>query len=353
MAMFGHKQKKLLGLDIGSASIKLLELSRSGGGYRLESYAVEPLPPNAVVERNISDVAPVGEAIKRAHASSGSRITKGTLAVAGSTVITRTIAMQASLTDAQIGERIAQEAERYLSYPIDELAVDFEVQGLSESHPEQTEVLLAACRKKTIELIASALAGAGLVPAVIEPQGQAVERVFELLEPPLARQAGELVIALVDVGATVTTLSVLVDGRATFTRDQAGGGRDLTRAIAKRYSLPFQEAEVAKLQGGLPGDFERDVLQPCNESAIQQLVRSLHYFYSSTHYNNVDHVLLVGGAASTAGLADGLQHALGAPVAIADPFADMSVAARVDAAALAEDAPALSVSCGLAMRGFE
>ena len=353
MALFGEKRKRLLGLDIGSASIKLLELSKSGGSYRVESCAVEPLPPNAVVERNISDVEEVGEALKRAHGGSGSRVRQAALAIAGSMLIARTITMEASLADDEIGERIAAGGERYLPYPIDELAVDFEVRGLSERHPEEAEVLLVACRNDAVVLIEKALAGAGLKALAIEPHGQAVERVFALLERRLASQAGERVVAVADLGASVTTLSVLVDGRSIFVRDQSFGGRGLTRAIEKRYSLPFHEAEIAKINGGLPSGFMRDVVQPFNESAVELLSRSLRFFYSSSHYNEVDHVLLIGGAASTAGLAELLQRALQVPVAVANPFADMSVASCVDAAAMVKGAPALSIACGLALRSFE
>ena len=353
LAIFGEKRNGLLGLDIGSASIKLLELSWSGGNYRLESYAVQPLQPDAVVERNISDVGEVVEALKGAHGRLRSRIRRAAVALAGSSVIARTISMEASLSDSEFAERIAAGGERYLPYPIADLAVDFEVLGLSESNPEQVELLLVACRKSAVQRIGEALAGADLKPGVIEPEYQSVERAFELLRPAGEGQAGELVVAVADIGAAATTLSVLVDGRSVFTRDQPFGGRNLTEAIARQYSLPFQEAEIAKIRGDLPGGFAEDVLQPFNESAVQQLSRVLRFFHSSTHYNDIDQILLMGGGACTLGLADGLGSALGVPVAVADPFARMSLAPGVNAAALAEDACALSKSLGLAMRGLE
>ena len=350
MALFGEKRKKMLGLDIGSAAVKVLELSRNNAGYRVESHAVEPLPPNAVVERNISAIEEVGEAIRRAHLRSKSRIKRVALAVGGAGVIAKTISMDASLSDAAIEARITAEAGRYIPHPLDEVAFDFEVRGLSEQHAEQADVLLVACRRNHIESLVAALAAGNLKPLVIEPESQTIERLFALLAPQFPRQAGELVVAVADLGASVTTLSVLVDGRCVFAREQPFGDRRLTEAIQQRYSLPYGEAELAKRQGGLSGDYAQDVLQPFNEAAAQQLSRSLRLFFSSTHYSDVDQVLLLGGAAAADGLTEALQHALETPVAVANPFAGMSLAPGIDATALAADAPALALACGLAMR---
>ncbi len=353
MALFGEKRRRLLGLDIGSASIKILELARSGSGYRVESHAVQPLSPNAVVERNISSVEEVGEAIRQAHSGSRSRIRRAALAVGGAGVIARTVAMEASLSDAAIAARIDAEANRYIPHPRDEVALDFEVRGLSEQQAEQADVLLVACRRNYIESLTAALTAGNLKAAVIEPESQAIERLFALLAPRFRPQAGELVVALADLGATVTTLSVLVDGRCVFAREQPFGGGQLTEAIQRHYSLSREEAELAKRQKSLPGDYAQEVLQPFAETAAQQLSRSLRFFFSSTHYSGVDHLLLLGGAAGADGLAETLQRALETPATVADPFADMSLAPGVDHAALAADAPALALACGLAMRSFE
>lgn len=353
MALFGERHKRLLGLDIGSASIKVLELSRSGTDYRVESHGVESLPPNAVVDRNISAVEEVGAAIKRAHVRSKSRVKRAVLGVAGAGVIARTITLDASLSDAAILARIIAEADKYIPHPLSELAMDFEVLGLSEQHPEQADVLLVACRRNNIEALTAALAVGNLKPLVIEPESQAIERVFELLEPQFQRQAGELVVAVANLGATVTTLSVLVDGRSIFTREQAFGGRHLTEAIQQHYALSYEEAEAAKRQGGLSGDYGDAVLEPFNEAAAQQLSRSLRFFFSSTHYSDVDLLLLLGGTAATKGLSGALERALQTPVTVADPFAGMSLAPGVDPAALTADAPALALACGLAMRPWQ
>jgi type IV pilus assembly protein PilM len=354
--VFGLLSKKpnvLLGLDISSTSVKLLELSRNNGRYRVEAYAVEPLPPNAVVEKNISDVEGVGEAIKRVVSRSKTSARQAAVAVAGSAVITKTIEMDAALTDDEMENQITVEADQYIPYPLDEVAIDFEVQGLSDRNSEQVEVLLAACRRENVEMRQAALELGGLKPAVVDIEAHAMKRAFELVQPQLGSNPEDLVVAVIDIGATMTTLSVLADDRSIYTREQLFGGKQLTEEIQRRYSLSFEEAGLAKKQGGLPDDYEEEVLQPFKEAVLQQVTRSLQFFFSSSQYDDVDYIVLAGGTASIEGLAEMIENKLGTPTLIANPFVDMSLANRVDADALANDAPAMMIACGLAMRSFD
>ncbi len=353
MALFRSKSNVLLGLDISSTSVKLLEISKNSDRYRVESYAVEPLPPNAVVEKNISDVEGVGEAIKRVLSRSKSSAKQAAVAVAGSAVITKTIEMDASMSDDDMEMQITVEADQYIPYPLDEVAIDFEVQGLSERNPEQVEVLLAACRKENVEMREAALELGNIKPAIVDIEAHAMKRAFELLKPQLGSNAEELVVAIIDIGATMTTLSVLADDKSIYTREHLFGGKQLTEEIQRRYSLSFEEAGLAKKQGGLPDDYEEEVLQPFKEAVLQQVTRSLQFFFSSSQYDDVDYIVLAGGTASIDGLPDLIENKLGTPTIIANPFVDMSLSSRVDADALSNDAPALMISCGLAMRSFD
>ena len=235
MAWFKKKTNVLLGLDISSTSVKLLELSRSGDRFRVEAYGVEPLPPNAVVEKNINDVEGVGEAVKRLVARVKATSRQAAVAVAGSAVITKTIEMDASLNDDEMENQITVEADQYIPYPLDEVAIDFEVQGLSERNPDQVEVLLAACRKENVELREAVLDIGGLKPAVVDIEAHAMKRAFDLVKPQLGSNPDELVVAIIDIGATMTTLSVLADDKAIYTREQLFGGKQLTEEIQRRY----------------------------------------------------------------------------------------------------------------------
>jgi len=351
--LFSNKSSILLGLDISSTSVKLLELSKSGARYRVESYGVEPLPPNAVVEKNISDVEGVGDAVKRlvTRAKASSRMCA--VAVAGSAVITKTIEMDATLSDDEMENQITVEADQYIPYPLDEVAIDFEVIGLSEGAADQVEVLLAACRRENVELREAALDLGGIKPRVVDIEAHAMKRAFELVQPQLGSNPEDLVVAIIDIGATMTTLSVLADDKSIYTREQLFGGKQLTEEIQRRYGLSFEEAGLAKKRGGLPDDYEQEVLLPFKEAVLQQVTRSLQFFFSSSQYDDVDYIVLAGGTASIDGMPEMIESKLGTPTIIANPFLDMALASKVDSTALANDAPAMMIACGLAMRSFE
>lgn len=351
--LFNKKPDVLLGLDISSTSVKLLELSRNNGRFRVEAYGVEPLPPHAMVEKNISDVTGVGEAIKRVVASAKPSTRRAAVAVAGSAVITKTIELDATLSDDQMAAQITAEADQYIPYPLDEVAIDFEVQGKAARNEQQVEVLLAACRRENVEMREAALQQGGLKAAVVDIEAHAMKRVVDLMRPVLGDGDERNVIAIVDIGSTMTTLSVLADDRSIYTREQLFGGKLLTEEIQRRYSLSFEEAGLAKKQGGLPDDYETEVLQPFKEGVLQQVTRSLQFFFSSSRYDDVDLIILAGGTASIDGLAAMIEAKLSTRTIVANPFADMSLSSKVDARSLANDAPAMMIACGLAMRSFD
>ncbi|HIL94589.1 MAG TPA: type IV pilus assembly protein PilM, partial [Pseudomonadales bacterium] len=266
----------MLGLDISSTSVKLLELSRSGNKYRVESYGVEPLPGNAVVEKNISDVEGVGEAIARLVARSKTKVKNAAVAVAGSAVITKPIEMPSTLSENEMENLIQVEADQYIPYPLDEVALDFEVRGPSPRNEEQVEVLLAACRSENVEIREEALEQGGLKAKVVDIEAHCMQRAFGLVRGQFVDEdeEEEKIIAIVDIGATMTTLSVLTDSGTPYTREQLFGGKQLTEEIQRRYSLSVEEAGLAKKQGGLPDDYETEVLQPFKEAVVQQVTRS-------------------------------------------------------------------------------
>ena len=346
------KNASLLGLDISSTSVKLLELSVQGDRYRVESYGVEPLPQNAVVEKNIADVEGVGEAVSRLLARAKPQSRNAAVAVAGSAVITKTIEMDADLSDDERESQIRLDADQYIPYPLDEINLDFEVVGPSPANPERVSVLLAASRTENIELRVDSLIIAGLTAKVVDVEAYAMERAFGLLVDslPCGREG---TVAIIDIGATMTTMNVVNDGKIIYTREQLFGGRQLTEEIQRRYGLSFEEAGRLKKEGGLPDDYEPEVLRPFKEAVVQQVTRSLQFFFSSSQFNDVDHILLAGGSASIAGLSQVVQEKIGTPVTVANPFINMSFAPQISAAAISNDAPALMIACGLALRSFD
>jgi type IV pilus assembly protein PilM len=350
--LFDKKAKPVLGLDISSTSVKLLELSRHGDRYRVETYAVKALPPNAVVEKNINDPEAVAEVVKAVVKMSKTRLKHAAVAVAGSAVITKVIDMPAGLSEDAMEDQISFEADQYIPFPLEEVNLDFEVLGESPRSPDQVEVLLAACRRENVEVRDALLQLADLIPEKVDVEAYSMERAYELIAEQLEDGEGQ-VVAIVDIGATMTTLSVLVDGKTVYTREQLFGGKQLTEEIQRRYGLSVEEAGLAKKQGGLPDDYESEVLTPFKEAVVQQVTRSLQFFFSASQYNDVDYIILAGGVASMEGLTGLIEEKLGTQTLVANPFAGMSVSSRVNAVSLANDAPSLMIATGLAMRSFD
>ncbi|MGZ2952426.1 type IV pilus assembly protein PilM [Pseudomonas aeruginosa] len=348
LGLIKKKANTLLGIDISSTSVKLLELSRSGGRYKVEAYAVEPLPPNAVVEKNIVELEGVGQALSRVLVKAKTNLKSAVVAVAGST-----IEMEAGLSEDELENQLKIEADQYIPYPLEEVAIDFEVQGLSARNPELVDVLLAACRKENVEVREAALALAGLTAKVVDVEAYALERSYALLSSQLGADTDQLTVAVVDIGATMTTLSVLHNGRTIYTREQLFGGRQLTEEIQRRYGLSVEEAGLAKKQGGLPDDYDSEVLRPFKDAVVQQVSRSLQFFFAAGQFNDVDYIVLAGGTASIQDLDRLIQQKIGTPTLVANPFADMALNGKVNAGALASDAPALMIACGLALRSFD
>ncbi len=353
MALIGRKQAPVLGIDISSTSVKLLELARSGSRYRVESYAVEPLPPNSVVEKNITDADLVGEAIGRAVKKSGTRTRTAACAVAGSAVITKVISMPGNLSEDELEGQIQIEADQYIPYSLDEISLDFQVLNQSESDPDRVDVLLAASRSDNVDIRVAALEVGGLQAKIVDVEAFALENGVDLIAAGGGGIEEAHVIAVMDVGATTSTLSVLQDRSIIYTREQLFGGKQLTEEIQRRYGLSVEEAGLAKKQGGLPDDYEREVLGPFKEAVVQQVARSLQFFFSSSQYNEVDCVVLSGGVASTPDIAELVQEKVGIQTLIANPFAEMTLGTKVNASALSNDAPSLMIACGLAMRSFD
>ena len=351
------KKQNMLGLDISSSSVKLLELSSQDGRLEVESYGVAALPALAVVERKIQAPEQVGLAIQQAVEIAQPSTLHTVAAVSGASVITRKIQMPAQLSPDELEAQIMVEADQFIPFPLNEVAIDFEILDPVEERPDKNHVLLVACRLETVDDLQDALRFGGLLPQVIDVENYAIERAISLINPEInskdQKNSHHLLIAVVDIGATMTNLSVLHQGEIIYSRDQVFGGKQLTEEIMRRYDMSYGEAGFAKKRGGLPSEYYKDVLQPFQQAAVQQITRSLQLFYSSSAYKDIDYILLAGGTSAAHGLADVVEQYLGTPCRVANPFLQTSINPRIDQQALNNDAPALMVAFGLAMRNLD
>jgi type IV pilus assembly protein PilM len=331
-----------------------MELSKTGSSYRIEGIGVEPLPANAVVEKNIAEIESVAESVKRALAKSKIKLKNVAIAVAGSSVITKRITMPASLSDDEMEGQIQLEADQYIPYPLEEVNLDFQVIGETENNPETVDVLLSACRSENVDDRVAAVELAGLTAKIVDIEAYTVETTFSVMAPQMPDEGMDKTVAIVDIGATMTSLSIIHNLNLIYTREQNFGGKQLTEEIMRRYGLSYEEAGLAKRQGGLPDNYEPEVLEPFRETTAQQVSRFLQFFYSAGGpIGDIDHLILAGGTASLPHLAELTESHIGVPTTIANPFANMSSSSRVNKANLEADAPSFLIAAGLAIRGAE
>ncbi|MGB8713307.1 MAG: type IV pilus assembly protein PilM [Onishia taeanensis] len=343
--------KGLIGVDISSATVKLIELKHVRGQRRVESYAVRPLREGTVVERRIRDMGAVAEALQRAVVQAQPGTRDACVAVPASAAITKTLILPASLNDEEIEARIELESDKHIPFPFSEVSFDFQRLGINERYTDQQDVLLVACRNRDVNQLTEALLQAGLTPAAVDVETFAMERAFSELQQQMVASSDEECVALVDIGANMNAFHVLKGGRIVYSRDTVFGGRRLTDEIASRYELTLEEAGLAKKRGGLPEDYAGSVLMPFIETLVQQVGRSLQLYYTAGRKEKVHRLMLAGGSSVIPGLKERLVEETGMEVLNANPIRRMQVNPRINAQTLANDAPAMLTACGLAMRG--
>ena len=351
LRLYRKPNKGLVGVDISSTTVKLLELSVKNGRYWVESYALLPLPENSVVEKSILNSEAVGDALERVVNLSNPRSTNVAIAVPTSMVINKIIEMEADMTDEEREVQIRMDAEQYIPFPLDEVSLDFEILPDRLANPNRVNVLLVATRTENVDSRAEVLDMAGLTAKIADVESYAMERAFAVFADTLPMGANT--VGILDIGHTMTTLSVMQKGKIIYAREQVFGGKQLTQDVQSRYGLSFEEAGRAKKERSLPDDYDTEVLEPFLEAVVQQAARSLQFFFSSSQFNEIDHILLAGGNANIPGLAKLLQQKLGYRVTIANPFLQMGFSPQIDIKKIENDASSLMVACGLALRSFD
>ncbi len=349
------KSPALIGVDISSSAVKMVEISSTGKNlYRVDHYAIEPLAKEAVVDGNIMNLEEVGETVKRAWKRMGTRIRNVALALPTASVITKKIILPAAQREEEMELQVEAEANQYIPFALDEVNLDFQVLGPAPSSPDEVEVLIAASRKEKVEDRVAAAQASGLKALVMDVESYAAQSAYEqLIASQIPGGGRDQTIALVDIGAAMMHINVLHNNESVYLREQSFGGNQLTQEIQRRYSLSAEEAELAKRNGGLPDNYETEVLRPFMDTAGLEVSRALQFFFSSTQFNRIDHILLSGGCAMIPGLDETVSSRTRVGTMIANPFANMALSAGIRPRHLTADAPALLVACGLAMRRFD
>ncbi|MEO3692645.1 pilus assembly protein PilM [Roseateles paludis] len=351
--LLGRKHPPMIGLDISSSSVKLVELSQSNNGELvLERFASEPFEKGWIADGQIEKFDEVAEAVRRVVSRSGTRTREVALAMPQSAVITKKIMLPAGLREEELELQVEAEANQYIPFSLDEVSLDFCVIGPSPTSAGDVEVLIAASRKDRVQDRQGLAEAAGLRPVVLDVESHATRTAMGRLIETLPSEGRDALVALFEIGSDTTSLKVLRNDELLYDRDQSFGGSQLTQLISRQYGFSFEEAEQKKLANDLPEDYETSVLNPFVDTLSQEIGRALQYFFTSTPHHKVHYVMLAGGTATLPSLKDRVTDLTGFACMVVNPFENMGVGSAVRESRMRREAPSYLTACGLAMRRF-
>ena len=352
-SLFNRQDPPLLGLDISSSSVKLVELSRDkAGNLVLDRCAIEPLERGWITDGNIEKFDEVAEAVRRVVKKSGTKTKQVAMALPASAVITKKIILPGGLNDSDLESQVESEANQYIPFSLDEVSLDFCVVGPSTTSAGDVEVLIAASRKEKVQDRQGLAEAAGLKPVVVDVESYASRLATARLIENLPNKGLDTLVALFEVGALTTSMQVIKNDEVLYERDQAFGGAQLTQLIVRQYGFSPEEAETKKRSGDLPEDYESGVLKPFVDSMAQEIGRALQFFFTSTPHNRVDCVMLAGGSSSLPGLTESVTQQTSFACMQADPFQGMTIGSDIKEKKMRREAASYLTSCGLALRRF-
>lgn len=353
LKLFKPKPRSIIGIDITSSAVKILEISGSGDQLCIQGYGRETLPANALDGNVIKDIDAVAGCIKKVIDTHHMTCKQVALAVPDSSVITKVVQINDGLSDSEMEELVLIDADKFIPYPIDEINLDFEILGPSPKNPAMLDVLIVASRAENVTSRVEAVNRAGLDARIVDVESYAVERAAQQLASELPASGKDKIIAIIDIGANYTHLFVLHNMKLIFAREEKFGGKQLIDAIAEHYKMTPEQANLAQKQNKLPEGYEKDVLEPFKEMILLQIKRTLQFFYSTSQHGFVDHILLAGGIAKQSGLNTLIQEQLGVTTTLANPIIHMTMGNMVNPEAINNDSSSLMVACGLALRSVE
>ena len=347
--MFFGKGKNVIGLDIGSSSIKLVELTEGKGGYKLQNLAISPLPPEAIVDGALMDSVTIVDTIRELISTCKVKTKDVVTSVSGHSVIVKKISLP-FMTQAELEESIQWEAERYIPFDINDVNIDFQIFGSSSENPDVMDVILVAAKKDIINDYVSILMEAGLNPVIIDIDAFALENMLGInyeLEK-------DEVVAIANVGASITNINIIKNNISAFTRDIFKGGNQITEEIQRQLHVDFEEAEKIKIGSKVEITSQtviQNVIKEASESLAMEIGNSLDFFQSTTTYEKIGKLFLSGGGSKIKDFDIVLQQQIGIPVEIINPFKKIEYSEKnFDMEYLREIGPIMAVGVGLASR---
>lgn len=348
VSLFGKKTSGWIGIDIGSSSVKLVSMSSHGSQRQIDAYAIVPLPATAVIDGNIEQVKEVTAAVQRGLKICGGKYNAAVVAVPSSAVITKRIHISNLFIGIELEDQVKIEADQFIPYPLEEVALDFEVLGPVAKDPNLNEILLVACRKESADTREDAVNAAGVKCEIVDVDTYAMERLLSLVD----QAPDDQLVAIVDIGASTLCLNVFMKGKIAYNREQAFGGNDLSQAIHQQHGLSMEEVDLAFRENNLDPGIVEQMVVPFTDTVVQQVSRALQFFYSSGVHGQLGRVYVCGGVSGLPGLASRLTEELEIETQVLTPFNHTAVNRKLNPERLERDGAVLAKACGLALRSF-
>jgi len=347
--MFFTTKKEIVGIDIGSSSVKLVQLKEQKGGYILENVGMLPLPPEAIVDNTLMDSSSIAETVKKLLKGLNIRVKDAACSVSGNSVIIRKISLPAMPSE-ELEDQIHWEAEQYIPFDVNDVNIDFQILSPDKQDPSKMDVLLVASKKEIINDYLAVFNEAGINLAVVDVDSFAVQNAFVFnydVDP-------EKVLALINIGASMMNLNIIKNDISLFTRDVQMGGNLYSEEIQKQFGVNIEEAERMKITGDTPDPAKfNDTISRVNETLAMEMRRSLDFYNTTAGEGKINEVFISGGGAKTPMLVEAVHQRLGLPVEIINPFRNIKYNEKeFDSDYLNEIGPLVSVAVGLATRRF-
>ncbi len=357
MGLFSRSNEGLIGIDISATGVKLVELGYSRSGYELKSMAIVPLPRDAIVENTVIDSMAVSQALLDAIEIAHPSTHKAAISVSGNAVIIKTVTMPTT-TEFDLETQIEFEADQHVPYDIDDVYLDFQILGEVPGNPDEMEVVLTACKREVVDDYQLVLSESGIETTCVDCAVFALENAMEIAEnkEEVAVDAFEdeatPAVALVNIGANLINVNIMINGQMAFVRDQFYGGQNLTEEIQKEHNVSYQAAEEMKLEHF--SEISSEAMERFYVGLTSELVRSLDFYAANHAEHPVQKLLLSGGSAMIPDIANELEQRLGIEAEVVNPFLNVKASSRkFDVDYLNRIGPSMMVPIGLAMRSFD
>lgn len=341
------KKKEVIGIDVGSSSIKLVQLKDNKGSYQLLNVGIIELPPEAIVDNSLMDSSSIAVAVKNLVSSLGIKIKDVACSISGNSVIIRKIVLP-TMPQEELEDQISWEAEQYIPFDINDVNMDFQILSPDSNDPSKMSVLLVASKKDIINDYVAVFNEAGMHLSVVDVDSFAVQNAFEINHDV----SPESIVALINIGASVMNINVIKEGITLFTRDVQMGGNLYTEEIQKQLGMSSQDAENGKILAHETNNLPIiDVIVKVNETITQEIRRSLDFYNSTTNDDRITSIFVSGGGSKVYRLIDSISDKIGLPVDSVNPFAKLKYNEKdFDPEYLQEISPLMAVPVGLAIR---